>query len=161
MQALSTWMCDVDMSLSKSSCIAYRLCFSYAFPMISLCFSYAFPMLFPMDFEGFSSILQGVPLRISIAFNRFSMDFDGFSSILQGVPLRISMAFHRFSMDFDGFSYILQGVPLRISMDFRRFSVDFLTFCKGSPLGFPWIFVDFLGISKDFGGLAFVGQLFP
>ena len=25
MQALSTWMCDVDMSLSKSSCIAYRL----------------------------------------------------------------------------------------------------------------------------------------
>ena len=45
-----------------------------------------------MDFTGFTSILQGVPLRICI-------DFVEFASVSQGVPLRIYL-------DFDGFAYL-------------------------------------------------------
>ena len=59
-----------------------------------------------IDFHGFASILQGLPLAIS-------SDFDGFASILQGVPLRISS-------NFDGFAAILQRVPLRTRNEFYR-----------------------------------------
>ena len=80
----------------------------------------------PQDSNGFSCVLQAVPLRIAMGFQRFStgypLGFQWISDCFARGALRISVDFQMFC----------KGVPLRISVDFN-------VFCKGYPLGFRWI----------------------
>jgi hypothetical protein len=99
------------------------------------------------------SILQGVPLGISL-------DFHGFAFILQGgPPLRVASDSHRICIHFARGTpwdvirflsirfYFSRGAP----WDFILFVMDLRSFCKGT----------LLGISLDFHRVASILQGVP